>query len=117
MSFEFLVRKVLLSGSLGNSVKISLDVANPLAGVSFSLLDDLLLISRESSLGSESLLSGFSSFLVSFTGSLTNKSCVGVNLIKSSSVVKGVVLVGCVENSVLFAGSNGALDLVGVNNS
>lgn len=108
---------MLLSGSLGNSVKISLDVVDPLTGVSFSLLDNLLLISRKSSLGSESLLSGFSSFLVGFTGSLTNESCVGVKLVKSFSVVKGVVLVGSVKNSVLFAGSNGTLNLIGVNNS
>ena len=117
MSFEFLVRKVLLSGSLGNGVKVALDVADPLAGVGFSLLDNLLLISRKSSLGSEPLLSGLSSLLVGLTGSITNELCVGVDLVKSLMIVKGVVLVASVEDSVLLAGSNGTLHLVGVDNS
>lgn len=115
MSFQFLVADVFVSSLLGDSVKISSDVLDPFAGRLSSFLADSLLGS--SSLLAELFLSGLTSLLVGLSSLLSDLSTSGDKSVVGLVVGQGVGDLESVENSVFLGGSDGALDLVGVDDS
>ena len=96
-------------------VKISSDVLDPFAGRLSSFLADSLLGS--SSLLAELFLSGLTSLLVGLSSLLSDLSTSGDKSVVGLVVGQGVGDLESVENSVFLGGSDGALDLVGVDDS
>lgn len=106
---------MFVSSLLGDGVKISSDVLDPFAGRLSSFLADSLLLS--SSLLAELFLSSLTSLLVGLSSLLSDLSTSGDKSVVGLVVGQGVGDLESVENSVSLGGSDGALDLVGVDDS
>jgi hypothetical protein len=106
---------VLLGGVVGDGLDVSLDVFHPLARAVLSVAVDLCL--SGASLLAELGLSGLSALLVDASGSLTGESGTGLDDVEGLGVVEGVVFLGVVAVDVPLGGSDGRLDLVGVDHA
>ena len=100
MPLEFLVGNLLILGFFGNCLKITVYVADPLVRVSFALLYNFLFVLRKSSLLFQTILSGDSSLFIDSVSSLSNKFGIGVKTIKGLGVVKRVVFLDGVKDSI-----------------
>ena len=115
MSFEFLVGDLLFCGHFGDVIDVSLDVADPFAGVGFVLLEDGF--GADVSLLAHQFSTGFTSLLVHSAGGIADQSGVGVDDVEGSGVSEGVEFLGVVEDSVDLRVADGGLVFVGVDDS
>ena len=117
MTFQFLVIDSFLLGLLVNLSKVVIDILDPFSGAGFSFSDDLLLISRKSSLGGNSVSSSLGILLIGLSGGFSGGLGGRVEGVKGLLVSEGVLLLDLVGGSRNLLVSDGALDLVGVDHS
>lgn len=117
LSLQLLVVDLLLLGVLGDGLEVSIDVADPLAGVGLALAHDLLLGRSESSLLGETGSAGGPSLLIGPACGFADEAGVGVHSVKGLGVVEGIVLGGGVKHAVGLGGADCRLDLVGVDDA
>ena len=112
LSFQLLKGNALVNGVLVDLRSIVSESLDPFLAVSLSFSDDLSLISSQSSLLSDSLLSSLSAFFICLLGSFSLKSGVWIQLIQMLAVAQWVSLLDVVENFVSLLASDGSLDLI-----
>lgn len=112
-----MVVDLFLLSVLGDGLEVSVDVADPSAGVGLALLDDLAGIGGEASLLGEIGLAGRSALLIGLAGSSTDQLGIGIHLVQGLGIVEWIVLLGVVEDTVGLGGADGGLDLVGIDHA
>ena len=115
LPLQFLVANVLIDSLLGNLVKISLNILNPLSGAGLPLSIHLGIICR--SLLANLFLPCHSPLLICLSSSISGQFGVGVEQVVSLAVVERVVLLFVVGSAVSLGLPHCRLDLVGVDNS
>ena len=112
LSFQLLKGDAIVNGALVDLSSIVSESLDPFLAVGLSLSDHLSLISSQSSLLSNSLLSSLSAFLIGLSGSFSLKSGVWIQLIQMLAVGQWVSLLDVVGNSVSLLASDGSLNLI-----